>query len=85
VIKPQYNGSRLNRRALDVVKTNLMTTSELSYTTNIETEHYTYLAFIENGGKRYNVINHDIANKKITTELIPESSTRIANYGAFEY
>lgn len=85
VIKSQYNGSRLNRRALDVVKTNLMTTSELSYTTNIETEHYTYLAFIENGGKRYNVINHDIANKKITTELIPESATRIAIYGAFEY
>ncbi|WHR58401.1 hypothetical protein [Acinetobacter haemolyticus] len=61
----------------------LLTT--LSYTTNIETEHYTYLAFIENEGKRYNVINHDVANKKITTELIPESATRIAIYGAFEY
>lgn len=84
-IKPQYNGSRLNRRALDVVKTNLTTTSELSYITNIETEHYTYIAFIENNGKRYNVINHDVANKKITTELIPEAATRIAIYGAFEY
>lgn len=84
-IKPQYNGSRLNRRALDVVKTNLTTTSELSYITNIETEHYTYIAFIENEGKRYNVISHDIASKKITTELIPESATRIAIYGAFEY
>lgn len=84
-IKPQYNGSRLNRRSLDVVKTNLATTSELSYTTNIEVEHYVYIAFIENNGRRYNVINHDIANKKITTELIPESAARIAIYGAFEY
>ncbi|MBD2863182.1 hypothetical protein [Paenibacillus oceani] len=80
-VRSQYGGSTLSQRSLTVTQVNTATTSEFTYSIDLNNESYKNLGFVITGGVYYPVISHDVMNKKIVTPLINGSKTSVQIVG----